>query len=421
MKMRFALILPLIAGMAHTVFAGLGSEQVVDYEEITEDLPFFVRLGIASAIVLVQALLIWGTFSLARFAQQRANEYGVKNIKPVRFKALVLLEPHHIISVVSFLINALKYLLSVLQLVITVPLIFSFFDQTKNFASTLFSYILTPVKNFAISFITYIPNLITIIITLIIARYALRALKFFVMQIERGKLAIPGFYAEWAQPTFNILRVLLIAFTVAIVYPHLPNSESDIFKGVSVLVGVLFSLGSSSVVGNLISGIVMTYMRPFQVGDRIKINDVTGFVIERGPMVIRIRTHKNEIISFPNQMVMNNAITNYTAPTVESLPGLIVHASITMGYDVHWQKVHEILLAAADKTLHTEKNPPPFVHQLKLDDFYCWYEINVYTRKADVLPAIYSNLYLNIQNGFAENGISMYAPHFQVEKRVAEI
>ncbi|MDR2510805.1 MAG: mechanosensitive ion channel family protein [Spirochaetaceae bacterium] len=385
------------------------------------DLHFFIRLGIGAAIVVAQVLLIWGTFHAAKLLQRKIINEGEKRLKSLHFKNLVLLESKQIISIICFIIGALKWLLAAVQLIITIPNIFRLFEKTRELASTLFGYIITPFKNFALAFINYIPNLFTIAVIIIISRYTMQTLKFFSAQISKKKLVIPGFYAEWATPTFNILRVLVIAFTIAIVFPHLPNSDSDIFKGVSVLVGVLFSLGSSSVIGNLISGIVMTYMRPFQVGDRITINNTTGFVIERGPMVVRIRTHKNEIVSFPNQMVMNNSIVNYTAPTVEGYNGLIMHTSITMGYDVPWQKVHEILLAAADKTSNTEKTPAPFVNQLKLDDFYCWYEINVYTKKVEMLPAIYSELYANIQIGFAENGISMYAPHFQVEKRVAEI
>jgi len=379
-----------------------------------------IRLGIALAIVVFQALLIWGTFRVGNILDEKIKKVGETRFKPIKFRNLTLLEPEQMIRFSSFIVKILKLVVAVFQLAFSIPTIFGLFEPTKNLAHTLWGYILDPIKNFVTGFLYYIPNLFAIVIIIIIARYILRALNFFAKQIIRGKLVLPGFYPEWATPTYNILRVLVIAFTIAFVYPHLPNSDSDIFKGVSMLVGVLFSLGSSTVIGNLISGIVMTYMRPFRKGDRIKINDVTGFVIERGAMSTKIRTHKNEIVSFPNQMVMSNAITNFTsaASPETGLKGLIMHAEITMGYDVPFQKVHEILINAALQTKNTETTPPPFVNQLKLDDFYCWYEINVYTKHPDVLPSIYSELYANIQRGFAENGISMYAPHFQVQKHV---
>jgi small-conductance mechanosensitive channel len=392
-------------------------------EESAEEggLNFFVRLGIVLAIVIVQILLIRGTLHLAKIGKGKMRSYGARKFKPIKFKSLVLFEVPQIVGAACFFIDIVKIILVIFQLIITVPIVFKFFEPTRYVADTIFGYILTPLKSFGLGFLAYIPDLFAIAIIVVIARYALRALKFFIVQIEKGKLVVHGFYAEWARPTFTIVRFLIIAFTVAIIYPHLPNSDSEVFKGVSVLVGILFSLGSSSIIGNLISGFVMTYMRPFSVGDRIKLNDVTGFVLERGPMVTRIRTHKNEIVSVPNQMVMNNAITNYSSAPDLGLGGLIVHAEITMGYDVPWQKVHEVLIGAAAANDLLEKTPAPFINQLKLDDFYCWYEINAYTKNVDVLPTVYSELYKNIQNGFAANGISMYAPHFEVQKQTDAI
>jgi small-conductance mechanosensitive channel len=375
---------------------------------------FLVRVGIAAAITLLQILLIWLTWKFFGFITRKVNTYGEQHFHPVKVKKIVLMDVEQMLKLSARLISILKLIVGLFQLIITIPIIFHLFEATRDIASKLFGYILTPLKQFAFGLINYIPNLFAIAIILIISRYILRTLKFFAKQIERKKLVIPGFYPDWAGPTFNILRVLIYAFTIAFIYPYLPNSESDIFKGISVLVGVLFSLGSSSVISNLIAGIVMTYMRPFKVGDRIKINDVIGFVVERGPMNTRIRTHKNEFVSFPNQMILNTSVTNFNSSTAEGLDGYIAHAIVTMGYDIPWQTVHEILIDAALKTEFTEKTPKPFVNQTKLDDFYCWYEINVYTKDISRLPAVYSGLYKNIQDGFGAANISMFAPHYQV-------
>jgi small-conductance mechanosensitive channel len=375
---------------------------------------FLVRVGIAAAITLLQILLIWLTWKFFGFVTKKVQAYGAQRFHPVKVKKIVLMDVDQMLKLSARLISILKLIVGLFQLIITIPIIFHLFESTRDIATKLFGYILTPLKQFAFGLINYIPNLFAIAIILIISRYILRTLKFFAKQIERKKLVIPGFYPDWAGPTFNILRVLIYAFTIAFIYPYLPNSDSDVFKGISVLVGVLFSLGSSSVISNLIAGIVMTYMRPFRVGDRIKINDVTGFVVERGPMNTRIRTHKNEFVSFPNQMILNTSVTNFNSSTEEGLDGYIAHAIVTMGYDVPWQTVHEILINAALKTEFTEKTPPPFVNQTKLDDFYCWYEINVYTKNISKLPAVYSGLYKNIQDGFGAANISMYAPHYQV-------
>jgi small-conductance mechanosensitive channel len=206
---------------------------------------------------------------------------------------------------------------------------------------------------------------------------------------------------------------LIYALTLAVIYPHLPNASSDSFKGVSMVFGLVVSFSSGSAIGNLVAGIVITYMRTFKTGDFIKIGDVSGFVVEKSGIVTRLRTVKNEYISFPNLTVLTSQITNYNMST-ETEKGLQIYKTITMGYSVPWRQVHEILITAALKTEHIEPDPPPFVNQTKLDDFYAHYEINAYTKRADILPRIYSMLFQNIQDGFTEAGISLYAPHFGV-------
>ncbi|MDR3249344.1 MAG: mechanosensitive ion channel family protein, partial [Treponema sp.] len=224
----------------------------------TETLGSYLRrLGIALGIIAAQALIIWIFWHyLFRFITLKAVNYFGGRIKPLTIKKLRLLSTKQILNLIVFGVKILKYICTVFQLVFTVPLLFALFPRTRDLAFTLFGYILTPFKNIVFGAIAYIPNLITIAVILFFTRYILRGLKFFAVQIEKEKLVIPGFYADWANPTFNILRVLLYAFTVAIIYPYLPGSESRIFQGVSVLVGVIFSLGSSTAIGNLVAGLV---------------------------------------------------------------------------------------------------------------------------------------------------------------------
>jgi small-conductance mechanosensitive channel len=242
----------------------------------------------------------------------------------------------------------------------------------------------------------------------------LKALKFFLTRIATGKLVIPGFFVDWAQPTYKILQFLLLAFTVAIIYPYLPGSDSKIFQGVSVFVGIIFSLGSSSAIGNMVAGLVITYMRSFKIGDRVKINDVTGFVVEKNLMVVRVKTHKNEYVSFPNLMILNSGIVNYNTSSDEDEEGLILNTEITFGYSTPWQTIHKILIEAALATEHVQKMPLPFVLQTAMGDFYAHYQINCYTKHVDRVPSIYAQLYENIQSGFKAEGIDMTAAHYHV-------
>jgi small-conductance mechanosensitive channel len=375
---------------------------------------FLIRLGIAVAIIIVQALLIRLVWYFFKWFQGKLAEYGTKHFKNLTIRKFHIMDTKQILNVLFSALKIIKYIVTAFQLFLTIPIVFSLFAPTKDLANKIFGYILTPLKNIALGMLNYIPNIFTIAIIIIITRYLINTLKFFTLRIERGRLVIPGFYEDWARPTFNILRILLYAFMVAIIYPYLPGSDSNAFRGVSVFVGVIVSLGSSSAIGNMVAGMVITYMRPFKIGDRIQLNDTVGFVVEKSAIVTRIITHKNEYVTFPNLMVLSSKIVNFQTSSDENEEGLILHADVTMGYAVSWRHVHEILLAAAKKTAFTEEKPEPYVLQTALDDFYARYQINVYTKAVEKVPSIYSELYQNLQDGFAEAGISLTAPAYQI-------
>jgi small-conductance mechanosensitive channel len=373
-----------------------------------------MRLGIAAAIIVAQALLIRLIWHLFNWFNIRLADYGTKHFKNLTIRKFHLMDTKQILNSLFSLLRIAKYIVTAFQLFLTIPMVFSLFSLTKDLADKIFGYILTPLKNIAVGTLNYIPNIFTIAIIIIITRYAIQTLRFFSLRIEKGRLAIPGFYPDWARPTFNILRILLYAFMVAIIYPYLPGSDSNAFQGVSVFVGIIISLGSSSAIGNMVAGMVITYMRPFKIGDRIQLNETVGFVVEKSAMVTRIITHKNEYVTFPNLMVLSSKIVNYHTSSDENEEGLILYAEVTMGYAVPWRQVHEILLGAARKTAFAEEKPEPFVLQTALDDYYARYQINLYTKAVEKAPAIYSDLYQNLQDGFVEAGISLTAPSYQI-------
>jgi len=385
------------------------AEAIIHDERI---MGFAQKLGIAIAVIAGQALLIWFVWFIFKKASAQVRAGAGHRIKSFSIKNLKILTVKQIEDVIIFLLRIVKYLVTAFQLFITVPIIFSLFPATEELASSIFGHILSPLKDILLSMAMYIPNLITIVIILAITKYVLKGLRFLARKLETGRLTLPGFYADWAWPTFNIVRVLLYAFTVALVFPYLPGSDTRIFQGVSVFVGIIFSLGSSSAIGNMVAGLVITYMRPFKIGDRIKIKDVTGFVAEKSLFVIRIRTIKNEYITFPNMTVLNSDITNYNTSEEGGTPGLVLHTTVTMGYDVPWRDVYAILIKAAAKTPHIEETPKPFVLQASLDNFYAGYEINAYTRDVEKVALIYSLLYQNIQDEFKSAGISLLTPHY---------
>jgi small-conductance mechanosensitive channel len=371
-----------------------------------------IRIGIAIVIILILIVAIKLVWHFLDAFRNKLDTVIFKKIKPFKVKNVQILDKDHLLSFFDFVLKLLRWVITIALLVFTVPLILSLFEQTRGLAGTLFSYIITPFKNFALAVLGFIPNVISIIIILTISRYAMRLLKFFARQITIGKLKINGFYPDWANMTFNLLRILLYAFTLVMVFPLLPGSDSQVFQGVSILVGVIFSLGSSSAISNLIAGIVITYMRPYKVGDCIKINDIMGHIVEKNPMTTRVRTYKNEFISFPNLTILNASITNYNSSTEDGQNGLVLHIDVTFTYHVPWTTIHEILLRAADNCEDVEKTPAPYVQQKRLDDFYCVYELNAFTKKVNGIPTAYSHLNTAVQNSFAESGLDMTAPHF---------
>jgi len=260
-----------------------------------------------------------------------------------------------------------------------------------------------------------LPNLFTILVIFFLFRFTLKGIRYFFEEVKIGNIRIGGFHEDWSVPTFNILRFILYAFMLVIIFPYLPGSGSAAFQGVSVFLGILISLGSSSAITNIVAGLVITYMRPFKIGDRVKIGEVTGDVIEKTMLVTRVRTIKNEDITVPNSMVLSTNTVNYSS---QGNPlGLIIHYEVTVGYDVAWRDIYELLINAALKTTHIEQDPKPFVLQRSLNDFYVSYQINAYTHQASKQASIYSNLLENIQDELNAAGIDLLSPTYNVIRK----
>lgn len=373
------------------------------------------EIGLALLVIVLQIALI----KLVNFYYKRKIISFLQSKEGIWFKGFKIrnyeiLDSGRLTQGVLFLTNIFRYLVILVQLFISVPIIFSIFPPTKRFAETLFGYILSPVKKILLSFINYIPELITIIIIVIITRYILKFLKFLLSEVENESLKIPGFYPDWAKPTFNLIKIFILAFMFVVIFPHLPGSDSNVFKGVSVFLGVVFSLGSSSIIGNMVAGLVITYMRPFKIGDRIKIGDVVGDVVEKTPFVTRLKTPKKEFITIPNSNILASNIVNFS--TSKQDEGILLYTTVTIGYDVPWRQVHELLIGAAEKTQYINTEKKPFVLQTSLDDFYVSYQLNAITNEPNLQPAIYSEMHQNIQDAFNEAGVEIMSPHYRAAR-----
>ncbi len=370
----------------------------------------FKEIFLAVLVLLLLVLIIFSTNRFFKWIKNKIEKQKGFGIKGIRIRGYEFLDAGREVRVIFSLINLIRWIIVLILVYLSLPILFGIFPWTGGLAGQLISYFLHPIKNILISIWDYLPNLFTIIVLVFFFRYFLRILRYFKFEIEKGALKIPGFYIDWANPTYQIIRVLFLAFMLIIIFPYLPGSNSPVFKGVSVFLGVLFTFGSAGALGNIVSGLVLTYMRAYKIGDRVKIGEATGDVVEKSLLVTKIKTIKNEIISIPNSTVMSSHTTNFTAEAIEH--GLILHTTVTIGYDTPWRQVHELLIKAALATDLIEKDPAPFVFQEHLDDFYVCYQINAYTRIANRQQITYSLLHQNIQDTFNEAGVEIMSSHY---------
>ena len=387
------------------------SDEILKYKSATSLSTLLKQIGLASLVILLIVVLIKLIRRLFDWTSQKISSQKGKLFKGITLRNYTLFDENREERLLLAVNTVLKWLFIILTVYITLPVLFSIFPWTKYIADILIGYITTPAKAILWEIWDYLPKLITVIIIVVLFQYVLKGLLFLKNEIETENLSLNGFYPDWAAPTYQIVRVIIYSFMFVVIFPYLPGSESPVFKGVSVFLGVLFTFGSSGPLSNIIAGVVLTYMRLFKIGDRVKIGDLVGDVIEKSMLVTRIRTPKNEIISVPNSTVMSSHTINYSSDTVDK--GLILHTTVTIGYDVPWKEMHKALLNAADRTEFCLKEPKPFVLQTSLDDFYVSYQINAYTKEANKQASIYSQLHANIQDCCNEAGIEILSPHYR--------
>jgi len=300
------------------------------------------------------------------------------------------------------------FILGLIQVYATTVL--RFFPHTRYTSHRITNWMFSELASFASTLVGYIPNLMLVVLIGIATSYLVKLNQYVFAEIRDGKVEIRGFYPEWAEPTAKLVRFFILVAAAIAIFPYLPGSESPAFKGISVFLGVLFSLGSTSAVAHAVAGTILTYMRAFHIGDFVRIGGDVGEVVEKTLLVTRIRTQKHEIVTIPNGTVLGGVVVNYSAEARSN--GVIFHTTVTIGYNAPWRQVHELLVSAALATPGILHDPNPFVLQTALNDFYVAYELNVYTANPNNMQESYSLLHQNIQDRFNEAGVEINSPHY---------
>jgi small-conductance mechanosensitive channel len=372
-----------------------------------------VRACLLSFVATVVLIFLLGLlFRLRRFTG-RLLEYWIRRTGekvPQQFLPSRLALARYILVplIGTGMIALVVATLALLEIYATVVL--AYFPSTRYVSFKINRWTISQLADLGLAIWAYLPDLVVLIIIGLASRYLIRLTNYLFKEIHEGTVQVHGFYPEWAEPTAKLVRLLILAATGVVIFPYLPGSTSPAFRGISVFLGVLLSLGSTSAVAHGVAGTILTYMRSFRVGEFVKIGDTVGEVVEKTLLVTRICTQKKEIVTIPNGSVLGGVVVNYTSEARNQ--GVVFYTKVTIGYAAPWRKVHDLLIAAALSTKDVSDSPRPFVLQTNLDDFYVSYELNAFTNHPENMQMIYSDLHQNIQDKFNEGGIEISSPHY---------
>lgn len=373
------------------------------------------QLARSSVIVLLMtiaaAIAGWLVLRAFRAALTKIERHYIARAHGLTIRSFELVRVDSMWNAAASALRALRIIVLVALGDLYLSLALSEFPWTRGAADRLFDLVVTPLHAMGRAVVQYLPKLVFLVLLFFVVRYALKLLGLLANAITAGKIALQGFDADWAQPTYNIVRALLVLLAIVVAYPYLPGSNSPAFQGLSIFAGLILSLGASSAMSSVIAGYTLTYRRAFRVGDRITIGEITGEVIEVRLLVTHLRTIKNEEVILPNSTVLQSHIVNYSK--LAKTHGLILHTTVGIGYETPWRQVEAMLLIAAERTQGLLRAPQPFVLETALGDFAITYELNAFVADAQGIPERYAAMHRNVLDVFNEHGIQIMTPAYE--------
>jgi small-conductance mechanosensitive channel len=305
-------------------------------------------------------------------------------------------------------LRILRAAVSLFLLYLFVPLFLGAFPATRPIAHQVMPLVFDPLWNLAAAIIGYMPRLVIVVLIVVIARWILHGLRVYMKAVGAGEVTLGRFDPDWADQTYSLMTILIVMATILTIYPFLPGSSSGVFRGFSVLIGAMVTFGATTTTNNFFSGLVLTYTHSFREGDRVRIGDQVGDVLEIGMIVTKLRTLDNEQVTIANTEVLAEEIVNYSDAT--ALGGLRLTVTVGIGYDTEWRDVYRLLIKAARSTDNVLEDPAPYVHQLSLDDFAVTYMLAAFADDPKQKPKTLTELRQNIQDVFNESGIEIMTP-----------
>lgn len=288
-----------------------------------------------------------------------------------------------------------------------------YFPWTRPWGDGLARFIIDLLVTLGTGALKALPGLFTVLVIFVLTRVVVRAVDGFFRAVEQEAMAVAWLAPDTAKATRRLTSVLIWIFALTVAYPYIPGSNSDAFKGISVFVGLMVSLGSAGLVNQIMSGLVVAYSRALKGGDFVQVGTTVGTVSEVGMLSTKVITPKREAVTVPNAVLVGSPITNYSR--LADKQGAIVGTKVTIGYDTPWRQVHAMLTLAAERTPGVRKDPKPFVLQRALADFYPEYELIVHIDQAEQRFRTLSDLHAQIQDVFNEFGVQIMSPNFRMQ------
>jgi small-conductance mechanosensitive channel len=367
------------------------------------------------AFLIVARLLAHGR----RLTLARIPRAASPRMPALAVGGFTLLGAEQILAFARRLTDLLTWGLGLVAAYLWLTYVLTRFPYSAPWGEALGGYLVTTIRQFALGALGAIPGLFTVVLIFFATRFIARLVGTFFKAVESGDVSLQWLHPDTAQPTRRLLTGLLWLFAIVIAYPYLPGSGSDVFKGVSVFLGLMLSLGSSGLVNQAMSGLVLMYARVLKPGEYVRINEIEGTVTELGLLSTKIRTTKHEEVTVPNAVLAGTTTKNYSRLAANG--GVILYTSVTIGYDTPWRQVHAMLTMAVERTTGLRREPAPFVLQQALSDFYVEYQLNAVLERPETRIAVLSALHANIQDCFNEFGVQIMSPHYKRDPDKAKI
>jgi small-conductance mechanosensitive channel len=409
---------PLVGETTHNVAREAArrlERAVTQYREQHTPRYLLIQTGWAALATAIFAALLWLLFVVDRWAGLRVAAAAAARAERVHVHGVSLLDPYQMRWFARRVFAALIWAVGLLATYGWLTFTMKQFPYTRPWGEHMEGNLFEILGDVVLAIVNAIPGLLVVVVIVLIARLIIRFANIFFDRVQRGSITMWGLDPDTVVPTRRIFQLVVWAFALALSYPYLPGSDTEAFKGLSVLLGLMVSIGASSLVGQAVSGLILTYTHAFRPGEYVRIGDTEGTVVGIGAFSTRVRTGLGEEVMVPNSLALQNTTRNFSRAVKGT--GFVVNTSVTIGYSTPWRQVHAMLEEAAGRTRDIARDPAPYVRQTKLSDFYVEYHLIAYSpidhpvQRVEML----SELHANIQDVFNEHGVQIMSPHYMTE------